>query len=186
MASKRQDILDAALFLFAEKGFHGTAMPDLAARASVGTGTIYRHFESKEAIVNALYQFWKGTLAVEVYQDLDPSLPWRVRFGQLWRRLFAFNKAHPGAIAFLDLTHHGDYLDQTSRMVEMAAAADFFEMVLDAQAQQLIVDMPPAAIVAMVYGAFLGLVRAELEEFIELDDAFVAQAEERAWALIRR
>ena len=50
---KREAILAAALEAFVEKGFHGTAVPEIAARAGVGAGTIYRYFESKEAVVNA-------------------------------------------------------------------------------------------------------------------------------------
>ena len=46
----------AALELFVERGFYGTAVPEIAERAGVGAGTIYRYFESKEALVNALYR----------------------------------------------------------------------------------------------------------------------------------
>ena len=53
-ADKRRRILDAALGLFAERGFHGTAVPLVAGRAEVGAGTIYRFFESKEEIALAL------------------------------------------------------------------------------------------------------------------------------------
>ena len=44
---KREAILEAALELFAERGFHGTAVPLIAAKAHVGAGTIYRHFKDK-------------------------------------------------------------------------------------------------------------------------------------------
>ena len=51
----RQDaILKSALHLFAERGYFGTAVPDVAQLANVGTGTIYRYFENKEALVNAV------------------------------------------------------------------------------------------------------------------------------------
>ena len=57
---RREAILAAALELFSERGFHGTAVPLVAEKAGVGAGTLYRYFESKEALVNALYQRWKG------------------------------------------------------------------------------------------------------------------------------
>jgi AcrR family transcriptional regulator len=41
---KREAILGAALELFAERGFHGTAVPQIADKAGVGAGTIYRYF----------------------------------------------------------------------------------------------------------------------------------------------
>src|SRR4051812_14698782 len=53
---KRESIMSAALDLFVERGFFGTAVPEIADRAGVGAGTIYRYFESKEALVNAIYR----------------------------------------------------------------------------------------------------------------------------------
>ncbi|MEA2752174.1 MAG: Bacterial regulatory protein tetR family, partial [Myxococcales bacterium] len=38
-SDKREAILDAALTLFAERGFHGTSVPDIAQLAGVGAGT---------------------------------------------------------------------------------------------------------------------------------------------------
>jgi AcrR family transcriptional regulator len=46
-ADKRDAILDAALELFAEFGFYGTAVPQVAEKAKVGAGTIDRYFENK-------------------------------------------------------------------------------------------------------------------------------------------
>ncbi len=44
----RQDILSAALRLFAEKGFHSVSMQEIAAAAEFATGTLYNFFPSKE------------------------------------------------------------------------------------------------------------------------------------------
>ena len=48
------EILDAALALFAEKGFAACRMEDIAKRAGISKGTIYLYFESKEAVFKAL------------------------------------------------------------------------------------------------------------------------------------
>ena len=56
-ADKREAILQAALELFAERGFHGTSVPSVAERAGVGAGTIYRHFESKEALALEAFDY---------------------------------------------------------------------------------------------------------------------------------
>src|SRR4051812_22112226 len=53
---KRARILAAALKTFADRGFHGTAVPEVAESAGVGTGTLYRYFENKEALVNEVYR----------------------------------------------------------------------------------------------------------------------------------
>src|SRR5271155_2729264 len=48
------EILDAALAVFAEKGYAATRMDDIARRAGVTKGTIYLYFESKEAVFRSL------------------------------------------------------------------------------------------------------------------------------------
>lgn len=53
--NKQEDIFDAAIQLFAERGYDGTTIPMIAEKAKVGAGTIYRYFENKEALVNSLF-----------------------------------------------------------------------------------------------------------------------------------
>lgn len=47
---RRAEILDAALQVFAEKGYHGTAVSDVVKTAGVARGTFYSYFDSKDAI----------------------------------------------------------------------------------------------------------------------------------------
>lgn len=47
-------ILDEALVMFAEHGYKGTNLRDLAARLGLSKSALYKHYESKEAIWNAL------------------------------------------------------------------------------------------------------------------------------------
>ena len=44
-------ILKAAMRLFARKGYDGTTTKDLASRAKVAEGTLFRHFPNKKAIL---------------------------------------------------------------------------------------------------------------------------------------
>ena len=50
----RQHILDAALDLFAEKGFFGTSMRELARAVGVRESAIYHHFANKDALLDAI------------------------------------------------------------------------------------------------------------------------------------
>ena len=45
------DILDAAFMEFSERGYHQTAISDIAKRVGIGHGTFYRHFENKRDIL---------------------------------------------------------------------------------------------------------------------------------------
>jgi AcrR family transcriptional regulator len=53
-ARTRQELLGAAVQVLARKGFHDTKITDIAAEADVGVGTFYLHFETKDALFDAL------------------------------------------------------------------------------------------------------------------------------------
>jgi AcrR family transcriptional regulator len=52
--STRDAILEAALGLFVEHGYHGTSMRQIADRARIALGGIYNHFPGKEALFTAI------------------------------------------------------------------------------------------------------------------------------------
>jgi TetR/AcrR family transcriptional regulator, repressor of fatR-cypB operon len=183
---KQEAILQAALELFAERGFHGTAVPLVAERAGVGAGTIYRYFESKEALVNALYQHWKGALARALIEGLSEQSPPREQFHDLWRRLTDFARRHPLALEFLELHHHVPYLDAHSRAIELEILVPLVGLLERSRAQLVTKPMPSELLIAVVWGAFLGLLKASRQGFLELDDEMVELAETCAWEAIRR
>lgn len=53
-AVRSQELTDAALSLFVEKGFAATRLDEIAARAGVSKGTLYLYFDSKEALFLAV------------------------------------------------------------------------------------------------------------------------------------
>src|SRR5438445_7335577 len=97
-SNKREAILAAALELFAERGFHGTAVPLVAERAGVGAGTLYRYFDNKEALVNELFQQWKHELGRALLEDFPLQAGIREQFHELWRRINQFAAVHPKAV----------------------------------------------------------------------------------------
>ncbi len=71
----REAVLEAAREAFADTGLDAQ-MDDIAARAGVGVGTVYRHFPTKEALIEALHaDRWRRlTAAADPYRDADD--PW--------------------------------------------------------------------------------------------------------------
>jgi AcrR family transcriptional regulator len=53
---KREEILDTAAAIFAERGFHAAGMRELCAAVELSPGAFYRYFASKEDIISALIQ----------------------------------------------------------------------------------------------------------------------------------
>jgi AcrR family transcriptional regulator len=52
--ARRQAILDAALAIFAEKGFEAARLDDVAARAGIAKGTVYLYFRDKQTLFEEL------------------------------------------------------------------------------------------------------------------------------------
>lgn len=64
---RRRQILDAALEVFAEHGYHGTGVSDLVAAAGVARGTFYLYFDGKEAIFHELLEGLLGTFRESIH-----------------------------------------------------------------------------------------------------------------------
>jgi AcrR family transcriptional regulator len=183
-SDKRAAILDAALQLFVQRGFHGTAVPEIAKLAAVGAGTIYRYFENKEAIVNALYREWKPRISGHVISGLPPGGTAREAFHAVFTRLTAFVSEHPEVYAFLELHHHAPYLDEVSRATEKQVYDFAHAFVLGAQARGALREGPPAVLLALLHGAFVGLVRFKNEGRLTWNEAELAVAEDALWQLV--
>jgi AcrR family transcriptional regulator len=96
----RERILEAALGLFAGKGYEATTMRDIAAAAGCSLGLAYRYFDRKEALVLALYarlareleeaarELPRGTLGERFERAMRLKLelvrPYREAFGALF------------------------------------------------------------------------------------------------------
>lgn len=55
-AQRREKLLDAAIEIFFQKGFHATRLEDIAKQAGLSKGILYLYFENKEAIFLALIE----------------------------------------------------------------------------------------------------------------------------------
>lgn len=183
--AKTEAILKAALELFVERGFHGTPVPLVAERAGVGAGTIYRAFASKEALVNALYQRWKQTIAKAIVTDFPADRPPREQFKIIWERMADFALGHPRELSFLELHHHSSYLDQESLAIEHGIIEFGVGMVRRAQVAQAIKKADPLLLMELINGAFLGIFRASVEGRLKLTKEMFMVAEQCCWEAIR-
>jgi len=102
----RDALCDAALTLFAEQGIESTATREIAERAGVAEGTLYRHFDSKEELVQCLFDDSAARFHDVLLQSLKEDWSPRRRLRALVRGVFAFAEAHPTAFTYLLSVHH--------------------------------------------------------------------------------
>lgn len=91
--ARPQELLDAALALFAEKGFAATRSEEVAARAGVAKGTLYLYYPSKEELLKAVIeqrlssQIAAAAEAAASYQGSTSTLMSEV-LGEWWTHVF--------------------------------------------------------------------------------------------------
>ena len=90
----RQRILEATLALHAEKGIFGTSWQDIAKRADVSVGTVYKHFPSLDELVPAcgelMYAITRPPSLEDAPQIFAGASSLEERLGRLVEELFAF------------------------------------------------------------------------------------------------
>ncbi len=74
---KKDRIIDAALRVFAKKGFAKATVTDIAAAAGIGKGTVYEYFSTKEEIVDQSFSFFVRHLEMDFQEVLIQEIPAR-------------------------------------------------------------------------------------------------------------
>jgi AcrR family transcriptional regulator len=69
----RDRILQAALEVFARKGYHRAVVDDIVRASATSKGAVYHHFPNKEALFLALVEDFAGRLAAAVAAAIDGS-----------------------------------------------------------------------------------------------------------------
>jgi AcrR family transcriptional regulator len=67
----KERILDAAIGLFAEKGYAGTSVREIARAVSLSEGALYKHFEGKEALLAAILEHFDA----KIFESMPSSDP---------------------------------------------------------------------------------------------------------------
>ena len=128
-------ILKAAQRVFARRGYSGTTTRDLAQAAGVAEGTLFRHFESKKAIlVQVATEGW-----VEILTDLLTELSEMASYkaiGQVMRRRMGnlTRNADMMRVCFMEAQFHPELREQIqgeviAKMTDVAEA--FFQTAMD-------------------------------------------------------
>jgi TetR/AcrR family transcriptional regulator, transcriptional repressor for nem operon len=134
----RERLIEAALYLFWERGFAGTSMSDLLARAEVNSGSFYHFFDSKEALLKAVLELYLTAL--------DPQIvaPARAETTDPVARIFAILEGYRSRI----LATHCQYGCPLGRLA----------LEIDPE------NRPAHALIAENFRGWIGAVRGFLEQ----------------------
>lgn len=185
-AERRRQLLEVALQVFADKGFYGTSMNEVAEAAGVTKPVLYQHFTSKEALYRELVDELGTRLERAIVEGVaDASGPrqqveagfhayfrWATREGPAFRVLFAeHNRADPVLATAIEKVESA-VADRVAGFIEVEGLSDDERQVL-------------------AYGV-VGLAESTSRHWLGLGlgpgtgaDAFAAQVAQLAWSGLR-
>jgi AcrR family transcriptional regulator len=124
--STRDKVLEAALEVFSEKGFHVATVDEIAEHAGLGKGTVYRYFPTKEALFNELVRLRLEELehrALAVLDSQDDVLTMISKYLRIYFEFFERNQRLYRVIVqeHLDVGDqvHGLYIKKVMRRAPM-------------------------------------------------------------------
>lgn len=186
---KRRDILQAALELIAARGFHGAPMAEIAAKAGVAAGTIYRYFSGKDDLIVEIYQELEETMRAAILQKSPEGLPVRERFLALQRASIKYFIAHPLHFRFMEQffnSPYGDTMRRDSLLGKPGKHNLLIDIFSEGIAQRILKDFPLPIIFSLATGPLMFLMRDHIFGFITLDDALIERTTVACWDAIRR
>lgn len=104
----------AAFELFTTQGYHASTTPQIAARAGIAEGTIYRHFDSKEHLLNEIYRAGLR-LILRPIKDAAPTEPCRDRLSHIAGSWLDLARLNPPLIKLCFGSDIATLLDARSR-----------------------------------------------------------------------
>jgi AcrR family transcriptional regulator len=144
----REDVIDAAAELVAERGYAGLSMRTLAQRCGVATMTLYRHVRTKEDLLGAL----ADRMLAELELPGPGTLPWQEQLAAVFRSVHDLLLEHPDVVEIAVRQH-----------VAGEAAYRGAEVVLDALRRAGIEGEAAASAFAALFAFTLGFTQQQLQ-----------------------
>ena len=179
LEDKRRQLLDAAVRVFARKGFHSSRVGDIAEEAGVAHGLLYHYFKSKDQVLEAVFhENWSILVArIESVEETDEPAADQIR--------------HIAAIVLRTWLHLPDVvrvvIQEFGRSPELGERIGELTLPIDAL-QRVIVrgiergefrkDIDPAFAATVVYGSIDELLTAWVLGRLPSDEEAVARAEQ--------
>ncbi|WP_144513050.1 TetR/AcrR family transcriptional regulator [Bacillus mycoides] len=169
-ADKRNErqmrILEAAVDMFGEKGYASTSTSEIAKRAGVAEGTIFRYYKTKKDLLFAVVMptltkfaapFFVQAFAKEIFKTEYES--YEVLLRVIIQNRFEFAKKHFPTIKILiqEVPFQPELKSEIQQLIETELLVHFKKLIAKFQEEGEIIELPPSSVLRLTLSAVLGL-----------------------------
>lgn len=187
MMSKRNNILEAAEQLLAERGFYGLSMKVLAQEAGIAAGTIYRYFENKEMLLAELHHHISTEASNTILQGWSEKQTPEQNYHLLWRNAFNAVLTNPRRSIVMEMLYCMPNIDkeETNGFEDKAFAPliNFYKAGIE---EQRFHDWPVAALMSLSFHSAINLAKKVLRDRLEIDEQILTQVRNASWMVIQK
>jgi AcrR family transcriptional regulator len=183
---KKQAVLEATLELIAEQGFHGTPMSQIAQKANIGVGTIYRYFSGKEELINELYIYIKRRMAEATMKDYSKDQPVADSIKEVLKQFVYYMYDHPAELSFHEQYSNSPLITQATRGEALRIAEPIEDLFQRARSGDLIKDLPDSILMTLLTGAVFSLVKLYITAGMPIRDESLTAETDAIWDMIKK
>jgi AcrR family transcriptional regulator len=176
---KRRQLLDAAVRVFARKGFHASRVGDIAEEAGVAHGLLYHYFKSKDQVLEAVFhENWSVLLAriASVEESDEPAVDQLRHIAAIVLRTWL----HLPDVVRVVVREFGRSPELAERVAELTQPIDAIQRVIarGIERGEFRQDVDPRFAAAVVYGSIDELLTAWVLGRLPAEEEDVAAAEQ--------
>ncbi|MED1560155.1 TetR/AcrR family transcriptional regulator [Bacillus paramycoides] len=164
---RQMRILEAAVDMFGEKGYAATSTNEIAKRAGVAEGTIFRYYKTKKDLLLAVVMptltkfaapFFVQAFAKEIFKTNYESYEGLLRV--VINNRFEFAKKHFPMIKILiqEVPFQPELKSEIQQLVETELLSHFKKLIVKFQEDGKIIEIPPSSVLRLTLSAVLGLI----------------------------
>ena len=177
LTEKQKQIIIAAIESFAEKGFASTSTSEIAKKAGVAEGTIFRHYKTKkDLLISIVEPMIKKFIAPFVIKDLSKVIHQEYNQFEDFLRALIENRIRfigKNMLLFRILIQEIPFQPELKELFKEHIASKvylrFTEMIETYKTKGQLIDLPPASIIRVIASTIFGYLIARNLLFPEID-----------------
>lgn len=182
---KLKKIVHATYTLVQQRGLSALTMAEIARAAGIATSTLYIYFDSKQALLDALYQQAKSATFERLIAHSGPDMALKARIRRIWLNMLENRLNNPAEIVFMEQYTSSQFLSAANRELGGRLSAFFSDILIGGQAEEALKPVALPFLMAIFAGSVQETARLMRQNVLPDDEASRATGFLLCWDAIK-